>query len=51
MQLLVPIISRIMVVLPAKYHKTYEYTRGTSLVDLIWAGTVDLEVFQTGKIL
>ena len=36
-----------------EYHKTYilyEYTRGSSLVDFIWARTVDLEVFQMGKI-
>ena len=35
-----------------EYHKTcilYEYMRGTSIVHFIWAGTADLEVFQTEK--
>ena len=37
-----------------EYHKTcilYEYPKQTGLVDFNWAGIIDLEVFQTEKIL
>ena len=37
-----------------EYHKTcisYEYTRQTDLVGFNWARIIDLEVFQTEKIL